>query len=243
MVAVLLVALAGCGGGDRAPRLAGALRLFASTSLTEAFTSMKRGFETAYPALRIEVTFAPDSELAQRTAAGPAPDVLAVEGPAPLAAAGPMGPPAHFARNQLVLAVPPTNPKGVLRLADLNRPDIRVALCAETEPCGTVTAAVLTAAAVPPPATATRVSDVRSALKALTDGTVDAALVYRSDARLAGDAVATLEFPESRAALADYQAAIPTSAANPQAAAAFLAYLTSPTTTDAFTNSGYQPPS
>jgi molybdate transport system substrate-binding protein len=154
-----------------------------------------------------------------------------------------MGPPAHFARNQLVLAVPPTNPKGMLRLADLNRPDIRVALCAETEPCGTVTAAVLTAAAVPPPATATRVSDVRSALKALTDGTVDAALVYRSDARLAGDAVATLEFPESRAALADYQAAIPTSAANPQAAAAFLTYLTSPATTDAFTNSGFQPPS
>jgi molybdate transport system substrate-binding protein len=174
------------------------------------------------------VTFAPDSELAQRTAAGPAPDVLAVEGPAPLAAAGSLGPPVHFAGNQLVLAVPDANPKGVVRLTDINRSDVRVALCTDTEPCGTVTAAVLTAAGVAPPATALRVPDVRSALTALSDGTVDAALVYRSDARLAGDAVTTVEFPESRAALADHQAAVPAAATNPRAAAAFLAYLTSP---------------
>jgi len=242
VLTVLLVALTGCGGGDRAPGLSGTLRLFASTSLTEAFTSMAHGFETSYPAVKVEVTFAPDSELAQRTAAGPAPDVLAVEGPAPLAAAGSLGPPVHFAANQLVLAVPNANPKGVVRLTDINRPDVRVALCTDTEPCGTVTAAVLTAAGVAPPATALRVPDVRSALTALSDGTVDAALVYRSDARLAGDAVTTVEFPESRAALADHQAAVPAAATNPRAAAAFLAYLTSPPVLDALVNSGYQPP-
>jgi len=61
-------------------------------------------------------------------------------------------------------------------------------MVAERPPERAVTAAVLTAAGVAPPATALRVPDVRSALTALSDGTVDAALVYRSDARLAGDA-------------------------------------------------------
>jgi molybdate transport system substrate-binding protein len=240
---MLVATLSGCAGPEPPPLLSGTLTLFASTSLTEAITSMANGFETAYPMVDVELSFAADSELARRSAAGPAPDLLVVEGPAPLAGAGPTGPAVVFARNQLVLAVAANNPKGVLRLADLNRADIRVALCADTEPCGTVATSVLAAGHVPLPANAAKVADVRSALTQVRDGTADAALVYRSDARLAGDTVATIEFPESRAALAEYQAAIPTAASNPRAAEAFQAYLASPTTLDALTNGGFQPSS
>jgi molybdate transport system substrate-binding protein len=236
----VLLALAAC-APEREPPLSGGLTIFASTSLTEALTSMEQGFETTYPGVRVDIVFGSDSELARRSAQGPAPDLLVLEGPAPLAAAGPTGPPVLFARNQFVLAVAADNPKGIVRLDDLDRPDVRVALCAGTEPCGTVAASVLAAAGVTVPATASQVGDVRSALAEVTAGTADVALVYRSDARLAGDTVATIEFPESRTALAEYQAAVPTAAANPQAAAAFLAYLTAPATTDALVTAGFRP--
>src|SRR5258705_14009664 len=155
--------MTGCAPTGPVPPLAGTLTIFASTSLTEAFTSIERGFETSYPSLNVELTFAADTELAHRAAAGSAPDVLVVEGPAPLTQAGTVGAPVRFTRNQLVLAIAAGNPKALGRLADIDRPDVQVALCVETEPCGAVTAAVLTAAGVPAPGSALRVTDVRSA--------------------------------------------------------------------------------
>ncbi len=242
LIMALLLGGAGCTGDSRQPGMGATLTVFASTSLTEVFTSMANGYSTAYPAVRVNLTFGPDSDLARRSAAGPAPDLIALEGQAPIAAAGPTSPPVLFARNQLVLAIPAENPKGVRALADLNRPDIRLALCAESEPCGTVAAAALAEAQVPVPATAIHVTDVRAAMAQLRDGHVDVALVYRSDARLAGDPVATLEFAQSQAALAELYAAIPSAAQNPLAANAFLAYLTSPSTLDGLTHAGFRPP-
>jgi molybdate transport system substrate-binding protein len=93
------------------------------------------------------------------------------------------------------------------------------------------------------PATAIRVADVRSVMTQLRDGHVDVALVYRSDARLAGDTVATLEFAQSQAAQAELLAAIPIAAENPVAANAFMEYLTSPSTLDGLTHAGFRPPS
>jgi molybdate transport system substrate-binding protein len=243
VVGVLLAALAGCAPSDPPPPpLHGDLTIFASTSLTDAFTSIERGFETTYPSLRITLTFGPDTELAKLTAAGPPPDVLVLEGPGPLAQAGPVGTPVRFARNQLVLVVPAANPKSIGRLPDIGRPDVRVALCQASEPCGGITTAVLLAAGVPAPEAALRVGDVRAALASVTKGDADAALVYRSDARAAGDAVATVEFAESRTDLAQYQAVTPAGATNPAAADAFLTYLTNQSTVDAFTGSGFLPP-
>jgi molybdate transport system substrate-binding protein len=236
-----LAAVSGCNRPDPGPT--GTLTVFASTSLTESFDSIKQRFETAYPGLRVELTYGADADLAARAKAGPAPDVLAVEGPSVLADKNLGGTPVAFLRNQLVLAVPADNPKLIGRLADLNRPDVRVALCEEAQPCGVVTASVLGTAGVTVPAGAMRVDDVRAALGALTGGSVDAALVYRSDARQAGeDRVATVELPEAAGAPAVYQALTPTDAKNPTAADAFIAYLTQPSTVEAFTGLGFLPP-
>ncbi len=242
LIMALLLGGAACTGQSRQPEPGGTLTIFASTSLTEVFTSMANGFSTAYPAVRVNVEFGPDSDLARRAAAGPAPDLIALEGQPPMAAAGPTSTPVRFARNQLVLAIPAENPKRLRGLTDLNRPDVRLALCAESEPCGTVAATALAEAQVSVPATAIRATDVRAAMAQLRDGHADVALVYRSDARLAGDTVATLEFAQSPAAQADLLAAIPTAAPNPVAANAFLAYLTSPSTLDGLTNTGFRPP-
>jgi molybdate transport system substrate-binding protein len=220
----------------------GTLTILASISLTEVFGTMAHNFSTTYPAVRVDVAFAPETEIGRRIAAGAVPDLVAVEGSGPLAALGSTSPPLHFARGQLVLAVRADNPKALHGLSDLNRPDVRLALCVQAEPCGAVAASVLDAAHISVPAGATTVSDVREALDHVTDGSADAALVYRSDARLAGDVVATLELPESSAAMADFVAVVPARAPNPQAANAFLAYLGSPDTLDGLTRAGFRPP-
>ncbi len=242
LIMALVLGSAACTGENRQPEMSGTLTIFASTSLTEVVTSMASGFSTAYPAVRVDLTFGPDSDLARRAAAGPVPDLIALEGQASMAAAGPTGTPVRFARDQLVMAIPAENPKGLSGLADLNRADVRLALCAESEPCGTVAAAALAEAQVPVPATAVRATDVRAAMTQMRDGHVDVALVYRSDARLAGDTVATLEFAQSQAAQVELLAAIPAGAQNPAAANAFMAYLTSPSTLEGLTRAGFRPP-
>ena len=58
------------------------------------------------------------------------------------------GAPAMFARNQLVIAVPKGNPKGIAGLADLTKPDLKLALCAVQVPCGAAAKTALAAAGV-----------------------------------------------------------------------------------------------
>ncbi len=60
----------------------------------------------------------------------------------------------------------------------------------------------------------------------VTSGQADAGLVYVTDARQAGDAVTTVPFPESAAAVNTYPVAVLAEAADP--AAAFVAHVTGP---------------
>jgi molybdate transport system substrate-binding protein len=115
-------------------------------------------------------------------------------------------------------------------------------MCDPIEPCGEVAAAVLAAAAVVPGGPALLELDVRSALRRVTDGTADAALVYRSDALAAGDEVMVIEIPQSSAALAAFVAAVPATAPNPAVARSFLEYLASAPVSEALTRDGFRPP-
>jgi molybdate transport system substrate-binding protein len=237
LVGALLV---GCGGGSPAPPY-GTLRIFASRSLTDVITGMATAFTNSYPGVRIETVFEADSVLASRAVDGPTPDLIVAEGPATLVAAGVTASPRNFAQGQLVLAVPAENPARVAGLADLARPGLRVALCAAEEPCGQVADAVLAAGPVTLPEGALRVPDVRSALSHVTDGTADVALVYRSDVVAAGSSVIAIEVPQSATALAQFVAAVPEGAPNPNPARAFLDYLASQAVRDVLTTHGFRP--
>lgn len=235
---MLGVALASCGGGSRTYP-AGELTIVASPSLTDAITGMVHAFTTTYPAVQIVTVFEPDSRIAERATQTPPPDLVVAEDPATLQSAG-ITDFVPVARGQIVLAVQPDNPLVVRGLADLARPEVRVALCDPAEPCGEVTDRVLAAAAVTVP-TARFEPDVRSALRRVTEGSADVALVYRSDAVAAGEEVMTIEVPESAVALADFVAAVPPAAANPAVARTFLDYLVSSPVRDALTRDGFRP--
>jgi molybdate transport system substrate-binding protein len=228
--------LAGCVGSPPVNGPAGALTVLAPPSLTEVMPIAVYRYETAHSAVHIQVSFGPD----RPHVTGGMGDVVIVEGPTALAGTG-TPTPTVIARNQLVIAVAPGDPAGIAKAADLTRAGLRVVLCAPTEPCGVSAATALSAAGVTLTAPI-YVEDTRAALDLVRAGTADAALVYRSDASAAGDKAAAVEFPESSAALTDYQAVVPAKSANAAAARAFIDFLGTPDMRNLLANAGIQAP-
>jgi molybdate transport system substrate-binding protein len=239
------VPLAGCAAGARGGAGERRLTVLAAASLTEVFTRLGRDFEATHPGTRVGFSFAASSTLAQQVVQGAPADVFAAAGPAPmkqvtdadLAASAP----ALFARNRLVIAVPVGNPRGISGLADLARPGTKVALCAPQVPCGAAAARALAAAGVRL-SPATLEQDVKATLTKLRLGEVDAALVYRTDVRASADTVTGVEFAESASAVNDYPIVVLRGAAEPVAAAQFVAYVGSPAAAAVLTGAGFQAP-
>ncbi|GAA0794470.1 molybdate ABC transporter substrate-binding protein [Spirilliplanes yamanashiensis] len=246
--AVLPVVLAGCGapGGAPAPGdggPAGDVTVLAAASLTESFTEIGRQFEAAHPGTTVRFSFAGSSQLAAQIVAGAPADVFAAASPATMRtvvdAGAAVGEPVILVRNQLVIAVPKGNPARVRTLADLARPGVTVALCAEQVPCGAAAKQVLTGVPLTP---VTLEQDVKAALSKVRLGEVDAALVYRTDARAAAADVEAIEFAASAAATNDYPIAALADAPNPTGAAAFVAWARGAPALDVLTRAGFQPP-
>ncbi|WFE99641.1 molybdate ABC transporter substrate-binding protein [Micromonospora sp. WMMD964] len=252
-VAVLVaLAVAGCGaGGDRASggdadgRGVGAVTVFAAASLTESFTRIAKDFEAANPGSTVTLNVAGSSALANQINQGAPADVFASAAPANMAtvseAGNADGAPSIFARNQLVIAVPRGNPEGVTGLADLGKPGVKVAVCATQVPCGAAARTALDAAGVAlTPATLEQ--DVKGALAKVKLGEVDAAVVYRTDARAASADVTGVEFPESARAVNDYLIVALKDAPNSTAARAFVAYVRSASAQAVLVAAGFQAP-
>jgi molybdate transport system substrate-binding protein len=256
LVGLTMAGLAGCGGGSEdagsgpaaatgATAVTGTVTVFAAASLTESFTRMGTDFEAANPGSKVTFNFAGSSALATQINQGAPADVFAAAAPANMKAVidagGADGTPTTFVRNQLVIAVPTGNPKRVTGLADLTRSGVKVALCAERVPCGAAARKALDAAGVKlTPVTLEQ--DVKAALSKVKLGEVDAALVYRTDARAAASDVDGVEFPESAVALNEYPIVALKDAPNRAGAAAFVAYVMSDQGRAVLTAAGFQAP-
>ncbi|MFJ6150586.1 molybdate ABC transporter substrate-binding protein [Micromonospora profundi] len=252
LVAVAGLAMTGCGnsgdpalGGSADGRVTGTVTVFAAASLTESFTRLGADFEAANPGTTVTFNFAGSSALANQVNQGAPADVFASAAPrnmTTVAEAGNAdGTPVTFARNQLVIAVPAGNPKALTGLADLTRRGVKVALCADQVPCGAAARSALDAAGVAlTPVTLER--DVRGALAKVKLGEVDAALVYRTDARAASADVTGVEFPESARAVNDYPIVALKDAPNPAGARAFVAYVRSAPAQVVLAGAGFQSP-
>ncbi|MGC4746092.1 molybdate ABC transporter substrate-binding protein [Micromonospora sp. DT201] len=250
-VAVLVaLAVTGCGAGDdRASggaadgRVTGVVTVFAAASLTESFTRIGKDFEAANPGSTVTLNFAGSSALANQINQGAPADVFASAAPANMTtvteAGSADGAPSIFARNQLVIAVPRGNPRQVTGLTDLSRSGVKVALCATQVPCGAAARTALDAAGVAlTPVTLEQ--DVKGALAKVKLGEVDAALVYRTDARVANADVTGVEFPESARAINDYPIVALKDAPNPAGARAFVAYVRSTPAQALLAEAGFQ---
>jgi molybdate transport system substrate-binding protein len=233
------------GAGSAAAGVTGNLTVLAAASLTETFNQIGKDFEAADPGTKVTFSYAGSSALAQQITSGAPADVFASASPATMKtvtdAGDNTGTPVNFVKNQLVIAVPKGNPQGLTSLAALEKPGIKVALCAVQVPCGAAAKTALAKANVKI-TPVTLESDVKAALSKVKLGEVDAALVYRTDANSASSDVDGVEFPESANAINEYPIVALKDSKNAAAAAAFVTYVQSDPAQKVLADAGFQKP-
>ncbi|MGO9384619.1 MAG: molybdate ABC transporter substrate-binding protein [Mycobacterium sp.] len=210
----------------------GSIMVFAAASLKPAFTQISQQFKTDNPGRSVEFEFAGSSELATQLTQGATADVFASADTAQMdtvAKAGLLaGNPTNFASNTLVIVTAPGDPKKIGSFADLAKPGLNVVICQKPVPCGSATQRVedSTGVRLNPVSEELSVTDV---LNKVTTGQADAALVYVTDAKSAGDKVTTVNFPEAAGAVNVYPIVVLKKAHLPTLAQKFADLVTSDT--------------
>ncbi|GAA2514380.1 molybdate ABC transporter substrate-binding protein [Streptomyces levis] len=216
--------------GSSQGEVTGEVTVFAAASLQDSFTALGKRFEKEHPGARVTFSFGGSDSLAASITGGAPADVFAAASPKTMKivtdAGDASGTPATFARNELGIATLPGNPDRISSLKDLTAKGLKVVLCAQEVPCGAAARKALDAGGLK----LTPVSyeqDVKAALTKVELKEADAAVVYKTDVRAAGDKVEGVEFPESADAVNDYPIALLKDAPNAEAAKAFIALVRS----------------
>jgi molybdate transport system substrate-binding protein len=125
--------------------------------------------------------------------------------------------------------------------ADLAKPGINVVICQQPVPCGSATQRIENSTGVHLNAVSEELS-VTDALNKVTTGQADAALVYVTDAKSAGDKVTTVNFPEAAGAVNVYPIGVLKKAPQSTMAQKFVALVTSDTGQSLLAQSGFAKP-
>jgi len=257
VVLPLALVLAGCGGGDTssatpssaasssADDVTGTVTVFAASSLTEVFGTLGKELEKEHPGLTVTFNFAGSQALSAQLVQGAPADVFASADQAQMDVVTKAGlqaaKPTVFARNELEIAVPKGNPGKVSGLEDFANPQLTLAICAATVPCGAAAKRLFAATAVGVQPDSEE-QDVKAALTKVRLGEVDAALVYTTDVKSAGSDVEGITVPEAAKAVTDYPMTALKSAPNPAGARAFEQLVESSAGRHALTAAGFQDP-
>jgi molybdate transport system substrate-binding protein len=253
--AAALLTLSACSSSDdsssaksdasASDKVSGEVTVFAAASLKESFTTLGKRFEKAHPGTKVTFSFGGSDSLAASITGGAPADVFASASPKTMAivtdAGDASGAPATFVRNQLEIATLPGNPDRISSLKDLTGPGLKVVLCDKEVPCGSAAQKALDASDLE----LTPVSyeqDVKSALTKVELKEADAAVVYKTDVKAAGDKVEGVDFPESADAVNDYPIALLKEAPHPTAAKAFIELVRSAEGQQVLTEAGFLQP-
>jgi molybdate transport system substrate-binding protein len=228
--------VASCGSDDDASEgattsgettLSGTLTVVAASSLTDAFEMIATAFEADNDGVDVELSFDGSATLATAIIEGAPADLFASADEANLVRVADedltSGEPVTFATNVLQIAVPAGNPLGIDSLDDLLNPAVTLSLCGPEVPCGRYAAHAFGAAGLQVPPAGDQGS-VKGVLTQVQLGEADAGIVYLTDV-LAADDVEGIDLAAEAQVEATYPASVLAEASNPEAAAAFLAFL------------------
>jgi molybdate transport system substrate-binding protein len=252
--AAWLVAV-GC-TGSRAGNAAGTPRevtVFAAASLREVFEAIDRKLETSHPGVRVHLNLAGSQELRLQIAQGARPDLFAsadARNMQALVEARLVAPPRTFAYNEPVVVVGADTTPRPRVFSDL--PDVgRLVIGTPEVPIGHYTLQILERANrrfgshFREQVLAKVVShelNVRQVLAKVTLGEADAGLVYRTDARAAGDKVAIVSIPPDVNLTTSYLIAPVNDGPAPELAQAWLALLLGPEGSERIRAAGFTLP-
>ncbi|MEU4177000.1 molybdate ABC transporter substrate-binding protein [Streptomyces sp. NPDC026589] len=254
LTTALLIPLAACGDdagpakgeGSGSAAATGApkadLTVLAASSLTDVFKAAGAVYEKENPGTKVTFSFAGSQELAAQVKQGAPADALVTADTKTMdGLSGDTGKPTVIARNRLVIAVGEGNPEKVESLEDLADPRLKVVLAAPEVPVGRYSAQILDAQRIEVKPVSQE-PNVRAVLSKVSLGEADAGLVYRTDAATATDKVDAIDIPDARNAIASYPAATLKTSRHGEAAAAFVAWLSTPAAQKILRGAGFQQP-
>nr|WP_102143790.1 molybdate ABC transporter substrate-binding protein [Mycobacterium sp. QGD 101] len=242
-LSTLVAGLAACGSRD--DESGESITVYAAASLRDTFTQIGEQFENDNPGTSVELNFAGSSDLVTQLTQGATADVFASADTKNMNIAADAGllatDPVSFATNTLTIVTAPDNPKEIVSFADLTKPGVTVVVCAAPVPCGSAAERIEERSGIrlDPVSEESSVTDV---LNKVTSGQADAGLVYVTDARSAGDKVATVNFPESAGAVNTYPIAALKDSAHPELAAKFVDAVTGESDQRILSDAGFGKP-
>ncbi len=224
----------------------GDLTISAATSLTDAFTELAKQFRKINKGVKVRLNFGSSSTLVAQIQSGAPSDIMASADLTNLeklvASGNVVVAPKVFARNTMVIAVKPGNPKSVRSVLDLASLPF-IALCGKTVPCGVYAANLLSRAGVViAESKVTRGIDVKATLSAVANGDADAAIVYKTDVLAAKKSVVGIDIPSVQNVKAMYGIAPIRGSKNPANAKAFIDFVLSEQGWQVLKSLGFQRP-
>jgi len=250
LLSILLFSVA-CSGGDGLT-----LRVFAASSLTEAFTSIAQEFESENPGVGIDLDFGGSQRLRSQLEFGAHADIFAS---ADNMLMGMLvvedlvyGMPVDFAANELVVITIANGP--VNKLDDLAKPGVRVVLAQPNVPVGAYSRQVLAnltagglGAQFESQVLGNLVSEeanVRFVSQKVALGEVDAGIVYQTDVattRKIG-AINTIPIPEAFNIKARYPIAVLKTARDTELTQSFVRFVLSEAGQNLLADQGFRSP-
>ncbi|MGW0661290.1 molybdate ABC transporter substrate-binding protein [Streptodolium elevatio] len=238
----------GTSGGPQAPGSPGSAKppssitVLAAASLTGAFNEAKEAYTKDNKDQDVKFSFAGSQELAAQVKQGAPADVVATADTKTMdGLAGEVNSPTLFAKNKLTIVVAPGNPKNIKTLADLARTDLTVVLAGPTVPVGRYARESLGKAGVTVKPKSEE-TDVKAVLTRVRMGEADAGIVYTTDVKSAGDAVASVDIPDEFNVVAAYPVAVIKDSRQQGPAAAFTQWLLTPEAREILKKYGFAAP-
>jgi molybdate transport system substrate-binding protein len=212
------------------------LTVYAAASLTEVFQRIDPG--PAY-------NFAGSNQLAFQIRQGAKADVFAAASPEftqGLYRERLVERPVTFASNNLVLAVPRSNPAGLTSVFDLRRKDVKLVIGTARVPIGTYTRTVLRKLGMTSVLSkvVSQEPDVKGIVGKIALAQADAGFVYQTDVKPVSDRVTAIRIPAWAQPKVRYEIAVVSSSASKAAARAWIRSLRSARSKRMLVEAGFQ---
>lgn len=230
VIAVTALSLTACSDTDDTQDSVeqGTLTVFAASSLTQTFSTLEKAFEDERDGVDVVLSFDSSTTLAEQIKAGAPADVLATADLASMQRVTDedllSGDPVPFASNTLAVVTPSDNPADLQSVGDLQTADF--VQCDPSAPCGAAAEQLLESARIQAQAQSLE-PNVAAVLAKVTLGEADAGIVYVTDARAAGENVATINIPTAVNVVNPYYIAAVEGSPQPELAEDWLALVSS----------------
>jgi molybdate transport system substrate-binding protein len=240
-IALMVALLAACSANAKegAPSHATSITVLAASSLQAAFTAAAKVYEGSHPNTTLTFGFDASSALRTKIEQGAPADLFAsadlINAQRLLEDGFAIGPMQRFAGNWLAIVIPSNNPAHIDSPLDLARPGVRLVAAGEDVPISGYAMQLISALARQPgyplgfatqvaANVASREDNVAAVVAKVALGEGDAGIVYQTDA-VASSNLREIPIPAGANVSVSYAAVVVKGSTQPDAARAFLAWL------------------